>query len=1493
MPADIQQARDRFLHAVGKLPPGEWDGYIREACGGDGELEQQVAELLRVHCEAGSFLDRPAAAVTPTEVFTPEPGDAASLPLREGPGTVIGPYKLLQQIGEGGMGTVFMAEQTHPVRRKVALKVIKAGMDSRQVISRFEAERQALAVMDHVSIARVFDGGTTDAGRPYFVMELVHGVPITKYCDDNHLTPRERLELFIPVCQAIQHAHQKGIIHRDIKPSNVMITLYDGKPVPKVIDFGVAKAIEQKLTERTLFTQYGALVGTLEYMSPEQAEMSALGVDTRSDIYSLGVLLYELLTGTTPLSHKRVREAAYAEILRLIKEEEPPRPSTRLSDSGTTLATISAQRRTEPTKLSKLMRGELDWIVLKTLEKDRTRRYATANGLAADVQHYLCDETVQACPPSASYRLRKFARRNKRGLVTATVLAVALLTGTGISAWQAVRATNAEGLAQTRLQAETEAQNATQAQLLLTQQAQEKATLRLFDARLAQAKAGRTSRLPGQRYDSLKAIEDAVRIARELNLSKERFDELRNEEIACLVVPDVRFGPIWNTTAPESATLVFDGDYQRYAWANEQGIITVRRVADDHQIARLAGFGLPIRSLLFSRDGQFLAVHAGDGRMQVWHVEREQAILPESSPGGAWGFSPDNRQIAIGRPDGTINLYDLPTGKETKRLRGASVLAAIAFDPSSQRLAVCYQPVTAPVQVWDLTSGTVLSEWVLPTARVLDLSWHPDGQHLALGLGTPANRAEVWDVAARRPVATMEGHGQDVTALCFHPSGSLLCTGSWDGTARLWDAATGRQVLLWVNGFHVRFSQDGTRLGYTRDGSKVQLVEVAAPQEYRTLVSRLGAGQGEYRDGAISPDGRLLAVAMDDGVRLWNPAGGGELDFLPLGRTWSVCFQADGRELLTVSESGIRRWPLRNEGGTPGVVRIGPPQTVPLSVVPARAVRSPDGRTIVVASAASGAAVVVDLPGGAVRFSLAHPNFSDVALSPDGHWVATSGWHASSVRIWNAQTGAMVKELQLGPQSKVFFTSDSQSLVTCRSEGYCFWEVGTWQPGRRLHRKNAPYPGHLAFSHDRKVLALELSSGIIDLVNAQSGKTLTRLEDPNRDRPTWMGFTPDGTRLVTIAAYSKAIHIWDLRRIRERLVEMDLDIEREPYPPPNARDAVTPLRVQVDQGDCSLAPETPNETVLKYGLALASMPLNPQSYLRRGRAHYQLKQWREAADDLGTALAMNPGHMDEQVWFELGYASSMCGRIEPALAAYTRSLELGSRNPLAWNNRGQIHIRQSKWDKAIGDYSRAVELKPDLWQAWYGRGLGHAGSGQWEKAVADYSRAIGLKPDLRDAYDRRRNLYVTLGQWDKIITECAQTIEVNPGHAGSYNSLAWLLATCPDTKFRDPKRAVELGQKAATLAPEDGDCQITLGVAQYRAGDWKAASAALQKAMPLRKGGDCADWFFLAMVHWRLGDTAEARKWYDKADQWMKTHHHPDWPDLRAEAAELLSAKQE
>ena len=445
MPADTwERAKEIFGQAM-ERPDEERAAFVEEACAADTSLREQVEALLKSHKDAGEFMKDPtdlpsvpAAAsggdISAQQTLRIESGATVKAGPNESAGKVIGRYKLLQQIGEGGFGEVWMAEQEEPVRRRVALKIIKLGMDTKEVIARFEAERQALAMMDHPNIAKVFDAGVTDTGRPYFVMELVMGEPMTRYCDRHNLSVEERLMLFQQTCRAVQHAHQKGIIHRDLKPSNVLITLHDGRPAPKVIDFGIAKATNARLTEKTVFTEYRQLIGTPEYMSPEQAEMGGLDIDTRSDVYSLGVLLYELLTGTTPFDSESLRSAGYAEIQRIIREETPRKPSTRLSTLDT-LPSVAAHRHTEPKKLGLLIRGDLDWIVMKALEKDRTRRYETANGFAADIQRYLDNEPTVASPPSRAYRVRKFVRRNRAGVATAAVIGVLLVLGVAGTTW--------------------------------------------------------------------------------------------------------------------------------------------------------------------------------------------------------------------------------------------------------------------------------------------------------------------------------------------------------------------------------------------------------------------------------------------------------------------------------------------------------------------------------------------------------------------------------------------------------------------------------------------------------------------------------------------------------------------------------------------------------------------------------------------------------------------------------------------------------------------------------------------------------------------------------------------------------------------------------------------------------------------------------------------------------------------------------------------------
>jgi WD40 repeat protein/serine/threonine protein kinase len=1124
--------------------------FVEQSCGCDTELQRRVEELIENHFRAGSFLESPV----PDFVATAEES------VREGPGTVIGTYKLLEQIGEGGFGVVFMAEQQQPVRRKVALKVLKPGMDTRQVVARFEAERQALALMDHPNIARVFDGGATPSGRPFFVMELVKGVPLTEFCDQNQLTPRQRLELFLPVCQAVQHAHQKGIIHRDLKPSNILVTVHDTTPVPKVIDFGVAKALGQELTDKTLFTGFAQMVGTPLYMSPEQAGQSGLDIDTRSDIYALGVLLYELLTGTTPFDKERFREAAYDEMCRIIREEEPPRPSARVSTLGQRATLCSTQRQTDPKRLSQLCRGELDWVVMKCLEKDRNRRYETANGLAKDLQRYLADEPVLACPPSAGYRLRKFARRHTAALTTAGLVAAVLVLGTFISALLAVRAAEAEGLATERLRAETEAHQEADAARGRAVRERDQAQRRLYEARLAQAQAGRSSGRAGQRFASWQALTEAAQIAHERKLDESQRLRLRNEAIACLALVDAKLVKEWPGFPPGTGEyLSFDGDFTRYARCDAKGNISVRRVADDRELARLAG-GRKYSWLKLSPDGDLLVDLLPT--LRVWDWRRGAMVFQLPAVAATFAtFAPDGRRLAVAQADGTVTLLEVGTWKALKRLALGFTAVRVALHPDGARLAA--GGPQGRVDVRELATGRLLCRRDHP-GRVDDLAWHPNGTLLAVACAD--SQVYLWNSATGRPHAVLHGHRRGAEHVAFSPDGDLLLSSSWDGTSRVWDPWSGRELVALGLSWH-GFSRTGRRL-VTRSGDKLSLWEMRPCREYFTLPNPEGTGSysGEL---ALSPDGRWLAVPTDRGVELRDLAAGRVRAFLPLHNHETNCaFHPTHPELITSGPVGAHAWPLKADAQA---LRIGPPRRL-LKGPSGRLALDRRGRLLAVLGRSWGGSLVnLEEPSAGV-IAFRHPSVNSITVSPDGRCVVSGSLHGPGIKVWEAPSGRLVRPLLPDEDSAdVRFSPDGRWLLTSLDAGFGLWDVTSWRRVWWVSREPEDmWGGDMDFSADGKVLALGTARNAVQLVDPATGRPFAKLQAPPSDWLRSFRFSPDGSRLVAVAHIRTdhaTLRVWDLRRIRERLRPLRLDWDLPPYPPAAAPGDEQPVRVELDLGE--------------------------------------------------------------------------------------------------------------------------------------------------------------------------------------------------------------------------------------------------------------------------------------------------------------------------------------
>jgi WD40 repeat protein/serine/threonine protein kinase len=1218
----------------------------------------------------------------------------------------LGEYRILREIGRGGMGVVYEAVQ-ESLGRHVALKVLPLhGLLNKGQLERFSREAKAAARLHHTNIVPVFGVGE-DSGIHYYAMQFIQGQSLDKVLEDvrrlrgglqtsaaaadgpapalsecvargllsghfpavgpdvaeaptilpGHAAIRPEIPLSeatavagpvdtasgfgsqlsgltetqyfrgvaqagLQVAEALAYAHKQGILHRDIKPSNLLL---DTRGTVWITDFGLAKG-----DDSDDLTHTGDLVGTLRFMAPERLERQC---DVRSEVYSVGITLYEMLT-LRPAFAKADRMALLDEV----RSGHPPRP-----------------RRCDPR-----IPADLETIVLKAMARDPAERYATVEALAEDLRRFLADRPIRARRTPWHEQLWRWCRRNPAvASLTAAVAAllVCIAVGSFVTAVRSVKAKEA-------LHAEQEATLEERGRAERAEREALESGLNSYVAALSRARAARFSRRMGQRYDALQALAEAATIARRLNLPQERIQELRNEAIACMALPDLRVvKEVSNGWPAGSVNLVFDAALERYARVDRQRNVSIRRLSDDREVWRIS-VGGGDRTLLFSPDGRYLAVR-GYGPHQVWDLAGPEPIKLLELPAGGLTFSPDSRQFVIADADGAIGVYELPSGRRLRRLDPGPRPRELAFHPTDQRIAVAYD---TGVQVRDLATGKVIANFPHASETYPYTAWHPDGKTLAT-VGRD-HIIRLWDVATAREIAHLEGTKNGGVGFTFNHRGDLLASVSWDGMLRLWDPRTGKQLLSTV-AYAMRipqFSLDDRLLVARTNGTKIQILEVATGREYRTLVRDPVLGSGFYDNTAVSGDGRLLAAGMQDGFGLWDLDSGKSLAFVRQRWTPGVLFEHDGN-LLTYGEQGLQRWPVRAGPAAPGHLRIGPPQMLSSVGAAGNVSSSRDGRVLATAGLNQGALILdanrLDRP-----LRLVHAGgVWGVTVSPDGRFVATGCQHGPGVKVWDAGTGKVVRVLR--PQQVgcgVQFSPDGRWLAV-GSGDLCLWSVGSWQEGLKIKAA-----GGIAFSPDSKLLAVEPGEGAIRLIDLDTGREFTRLEDPDQDRMGGLCLTPDGTQLIGCTNDSQSIHIWDLRAIRRRLAEIDLDWDPPTKWEDNNPDRAAPLQVEVIQPEPAADPlalnneawrlvtgpeklRDPAKALALIQAALKRRPGEPLFLNTLGVVHYRNGQYREAAATLEKSLAASRGQSDAFDLFFLAMCHHHLGDAAKARDCYDRALQ--------------------------------------------------------------------------------------------------------------------------------------------------------------------------------------------------------------------------------------------
>jgi eukaryotic-like serine/threonine-protein kinase len=1077
-----------LLHQAVALDPEARAKFLDEACDTDTALRAELESLLVVGDGLGAeFLRSPLK-----EKFSEDGTPRAASPLAAGQ-MFAQRFQLIRRLGEGGMGQVWLAEQVEPVRRRVALKLIKAGMYDDTVVQRFQAERQSLAIMDHPAIAKVFDAGATPQGQPYFVMEYVPGLSITQYCDQHKLNIRERVQLFIQACEGVQHAHQKAIIHRDLKPANILVVEVDGKPVPRIIDFGLAKVTTPQLAENVLHSRIGQVMGTPGYMSPEQVDPYIQDIDTRTDVYSLGVILYELLAGTQPFEVKPRQRPSLEEWMRRLREEEPRRPSGKVSGDRETSTATAAARGTEPKQLANILRRDLDWITMKALDRDRERRYGSPAELAAELRRYLNDEAVVARPASTAYKLGKFARRHRVAAVAAVVVAILGL------------ATSGAGLIAVRKQheAQFQASRALQAQSRLLAQA---AAQRLKDLDVAGAQGIILEILTNPAFAQARAPA-AISV----------FQDTRAADLQLAVLSGHR---------DRVASAAYSPDGTRIVTASADKTARIWDARTGAQLAVLSGHQGRVESAAYSPDGMRIVTAATDDSIRVWDARTGTPVALLAAPGDrpvSAAFSPDGTRIVGASLNKTARIWDALTGDRLLLLSGhEDALQYAAYSPDGTRIVTVSRDKTA--RVWDANTGAAISVIGGQSEMLLSAGFSPDGTQIVTA--SADKTARTWDVRSGAQLVVLAGHGDRVFSAKFSPDGARIVTASDDRTARVWDARTGGLLAVFAgHGGFVRsaaFSPDGSRVVTASDDGTAR-VWLARND---TQLAVLSGHEGGVAFANYSPDGtRMVTASLDKTMRIWEAASGAQLaKFSGTGDyIIAASYSPDGKEIATGGslDNTARIW----DAGTGAQLAVLTGHHGPVE----SAAYSPDGGRIATASLDKTARIWDRRTGAQLALLSGHDDrVLSAAYSPDGRHVATASFDKTA-RIWDAGTGAELIVLAGHSQavSSAAYSPDGRWLVTASFDKTArVWDARTGAPVLVLTGHAGPLQ-FACFSPDGMRIVTASSDKTARIWDARTGAQLAVLSG-HQDSLQSAAYSPDGAHILT-ASMDRSARIWDAR----------------------------------------------------------------------------------------------------------------------------------------------------------------------------------------------------------------------------------------------------------------------------------------------------------------------------------------------------------------------------